>query len=179
MQQHDNRQPDDTAATRGLGRGMAVLAWVALLVVLTLFFQDKLLDRVNPNREVQSSRGEDGRIEVVLERNRMGHYVADGSINGVSVTFLLDTGATGVAMSAQLAQRVGAPRGQPVVTRTANGNATGYLTRLRSVQLGAIKQNNVPASIAPGLATDEVLLGMSFLKNLEMIQRGDTLTLRQ
>ena len=73
---------------------MAVLAWVALLVVLTLFFQDKLLDRVNPNRDVQSSRGEDGRIEVVLERNRMGHYVADGSINGVSVTFLLDTGAT-------------------------------------------------------------------------------------
>ena len=109
----------------------------------------------------------------------MGHYVADGSINGVSVTFLLDTGATGVAMSARLAQRVGAPRGQPVVTRTANGNATGYLTRLRSVQLGAIEQNNVPASIAPGLATDEVLLGMSFLKNLEMIQRGDTLTLRQ
>ena len=43
LQQHDNRQPDDPAATRGLGRGMAVLAWVALLVVLTLFFQDKLL----------------------------------------------------------------------------------------------------------------------------------------
>ena len=44
LQQHDSRQPDDPASTRGLGRGMAVLAWVALLVVLTLFFQDKLMN---------------------------------------------------------------------------------------------------------------------------------------
>ncbi len=162
-----------------MGRGMAVVAWLVLLGMLTVFFQGKLADQQNPNRDVYSTRAEDGRVEVVLQRNRMGHYVADGSINGVAVTFLLDTGATGVAMSPGLAQQVGAPRGQAVMTRTANGNVEGYLTRLRSVQLGAIEQNNVRASVAPGLAIDEVLLGMSFLKNLEMIQRGETLTLRQ
>ncbi len=178
MQQHGNNEPPDTTSRR-LGRGMAVIAWVLLLGMLTLFFQGKLEDRVNPNRDVYSTRAEDGRVEVVLERNRMGHYVADGSINGVAVTFLLDTGATGVAMSPGLAQRVGAPQGQPVMTRTANGNVRGYLTRLRSVQLGAIEQNNVRASVAPGLAMDEVLLGMSFLKHLEMVQKGNTLTLRQ
>ena len=109
----------------------------------------------------------------------MGHYVANGTINGVGVTFLLDTGATGVAISPELAQRTGAPRGKSILTRTANGTAQGFLTRLNSVQLGAIEQNNVPAQIAPGLATGQVLLGMSFLKHLEMVQRGDTLTLRQ
>ena len=74
MQQHGNNEPPDTTSRR-LGRGMAVIAWVLLLGMLTLFFQGKLEDRVNPNRDVYSTRAEDGRVEVVLERNRMGHYL--------------------------------------------------------------------------------------------------------
>lgn len=179
MGQHPSKPPEEPESTRGLSRGMSIIAWVLLLGMMTSFFQGKLDDRSNPNRTVNSTRGEDGRTEVVLQRNRMGHYVANGTINGVNVTFLLDTGATGVAISPELAQRAGAPRGKAIITRTANGNAQGFLTQLRSVQLGAIEQNNVPAQIAPGLATAEVLLGMSFLKHLEMVQQGDTLTLRQ
>ena len=177
--QRTAKTPGEPESARGLGRGMSIIAWIVLLGLMTTFFQGKLDDRRNPNRTVSSSLGEDGRAEVVLERNRMGHYVANGTINGVRVTFLLDTGATGVAISPELAQRAGAPRGKAIMTRTANGNAQGFLTQLKSVQLGAIEQNNVPAQIAPGLATAEVLLGMSFLKHLEMVQRGDTLTLRQ
>lgn len=179
MGQRSPKTPIDHESTRGLSRGMSIIAWIVLLGMMTAFFQGKLNDQSNPNRTVDSSRSEDGRAEVVLQRNRMGHYVANGTINGVSVTFLLDTGATGVAISPELAQRAGAPRGQAIITRTANGNAQGFLTKLNSVQLGAIEQNNVSAQIAPGLATAEVLLGMSFLKHLEMVQRGDTLTLRQ
>ncbi len=179
MGQQPSKSPEEPESTRGLSRGMSIIAWVLLLGMMTSFFQRKLDDRSNPNRTVNSTRGEDGRTEVVLQRNRMGHYVANGTINGVGVTFLLDTGATGVAISPELAQRAGAPRGKAIVTRTANGNAQGFLTQLKSVQLGAIEQNNVPAQIAPGLATAEVLLGMSFLKHLEMVQQGDTLTLRQ
>lgn len=179
MGQQAAKTPSEPESTRGISRGMAIIAWIIFLGMMTAFFQGKLDDRSNPNRSVNSSRGEDGRTEVVLERNRMGHYVANGTINGVGVTFLLDTGATGVAISPELAQRTGAPRGQSILTRTANGTAQGFLTRLNSVQLGAIEQNNVPAQIAPGLATGQVLLGMSFLKHLEMVQRGDTLTLRQ
>ena len=65
------------------------------------------------------------------------------------------------------------------MSQTANGTVRAYLTRLDSVRLGAIEQNQVRATIAPGLGSEQVLLGMSFLKNLEMIQRGDQLTLRQ
>lgn len=158
---------------------MSVLAWVTLLGLLTLFFQDQLADQANPNRNVSSGRADDGRIEVVLQRNRMGHYVADGTINGVPVTFLLDTGATGVAISPELARAARAPQGQAVMSQTANGTVRAYLTRLESVRLGAIEQTEVRATIAPGLGTEQVLLGMSFLKNLELIQRGDQLTLRQ
>jgi len=63
---------------------------------------------------------------------------------------------------------------------TANGTLTGYAPGLRSVRLANIQQQDVQAIINPGMqAEDEVLLGMSFLKHLELIQRGDTLTLRQ
>ena len=100
-------------------------------------------------------------------------------INDVPVTFLLDTGATGVALPIAVARAAGVPRGPAITTQTANGPAQGFLTELESVELGAIRQQEVRAVVSPGLAMNEVLLGMSFLKHLEMIQRGDTLTLRQ
>jgi len=71
------------------------------------------------------------------------------------------------------------PRGPTVTTQTANGPAQGFLTELESVRLGVIEQRAVGAVVSPGLAMDEVLLGMTFLKNLEITQRGNTLTLRQ
>jgi len=162
-----------------MGKAMAGIAWVIIIVMLTGFFQGWLDRQDNPNQRIQGQVTEDGRPEVVLQRNRMGHYVANGAINGVPVVFLLDTGATGVALSPDIARQAGVALGKPVMTRTANGTARGYLTRLDSVQLGNIEQRHVRTTVSPGLATDEVFLGMSFLKNLEMTQKGGTLTLRQ
>ena len=166
------------SATRRMGTVMAALAWVVIIIMLTLFFSGLLSKRENPNQSVMSSVNEAGEREVVLKRNRMGHYVADGTINGVPVTFLLDTGATGVALPTDIAAEAGVTQGQPIMTRTANGTARGFLTSLDSVTLGNIAQRNVRATVSPGLDTNQVLLGMSFLKHLEMIQKGDTLTLR-
>ena len=117
--------------------------------------------------------------EVALKRNRLGHYVTAGTINGEPVVFLLDTGATGVAVPAELANRLRLRRGRAMVTNTANGPSRSYQTRLNEVGIGDIRLNNVQATIAPGLQMREVLLGMSFLKYIEFTQRGDTLTLRQ
>lgn len=172
-------EEDIVQPTRRMGTMMAGIAWVLIIVMLTGFFQGWLDHQDNPNRSVQTRVTEGGAREVVLQRNRMGHYVANGEINGVPVTFLLDTGATGVALSPQIARLADVPHGQPIVTRTANGTARGYLTRIDSVRLGNIEQRGVRATISPGLATEEVLLGMSFLKHLELVQKGDTLTLRQ
>ena len=162
-----------------MGRVMAVFFWVTVMALLTLYFSDVLDRQRNPNRDVSSSVTTEGVREVVLRRNRMGHYVSSGEINGQPVVFLLDTGATGVAIPDSIAQRLRLPRGRAMATATANGTARSYQTRLGEVALGDIRLQNVDATIAPGLQMDEVLLGMSFLKYIEFTQRGNELTLRQ
>ncbi len=166
-------------STKRLGFGMIVVAWVILLGLLTLLFGNVLETQQNPNREVQGRVLESGVREVMLRRNRSGHYVANGRINGQPVRFLLDTGATTVSVPAGLAKPLGLDRGRPQLANTANGVVTTYATRLDNVQLGELSVDNVRANINPGMRGDEILLGMSFLKHLEFTQRGDTLTIRQ
>ena len=110
-----------------------------------------------------------------LASSRQGHYLLNGQINGQGVTFLLDTGATQVAVPEALAARLALERGAPITLSTANGRATGWRTRLDQLQLGDIRLSGV----APGMDGDEVLLGMSALKQLEFTQRDGTLVLRQ
>ena len=164
---------------RGMGNSMIIASWIVLIALLTLLFSNILEKQHNPNQALEGRSIGQVR-EVTLQRNRNGHYIANGSINGVAVVFLLDTGATDVAISTTLAKRLQLPKGVPIMLQTANGNVTGYTTRLQSVTLANIRQQNVPATINPGMqAGDEVLLGMSFLKHLELSQRGNSLTIRQ
>lgn len=157
---------------------MLVLAWGAGILLATRFFADWEQSRFNPNREpVSVVQGE--QIEVRLEGNVQGHFVANGKINGQAVTFLLDTGATDVAIPAELAERLELQRGAPVMLQTANGQTTGYRTVLSSLGLGDILLHDVRALIAPGFSGEQVLLGMSALKQLEFTQRAGTLVLRQ
>ena len=157
---------------------MHVATWVALLVLGAVVFSGVLERQHNPNQAL-TTRYENGVAEVTLERNRYGHYVTSGEINGRPVTFMLDTGATGVAVPAGLASELGLERGPAQPVRTANGTSVSYLTRLDRVGVGGIELHDVRAGIVPGLEGDEVLLGMSFLKHIEFTQRGNTLTLRQ
>lgn len=162
-----------------MGLGMMILAWLTLLGLGALFFSDVLQRQFNPNQQLETRYSQQGGREVVLRRNRFGHYVTSGEINGQPVTFMLDTGATGVAIPDAVAKRLGISRGRPYRTQTANGTAVSYAALLDSVAVGDIALNNVQAGIAPGMGIEEVLLGMSFLKHIEFTQRGDTLTLRQ
>ena len=162
-----------------MGLVMQALAWVVLLALLGSYFANLLERQRNPNQDVRSMVSSEGVREVALKRNRMGHYVTAGTINGEPVVFLLDTGATGVAIPPAVAEKLQLRRGRSLMTNTANGASRSYLTRLDEVGIGAIRLNNVDATIAPGLQMREVLLGMSFLKYIEFTQRGDTLTLRQ
>jgi aspartyl protease family protein len=164
--------------TRRLGKGMWIVMWLLVLGLLTLVFDSMLEKQRNPNTEPTSYS--DGAVrEVVLQRNRYGHYIANGTINGSQVEFLLDTGATSVAVPADIASRLGLREGAQVQFQTANGSTYGYLTWLDHVGLGEIRLDDVRASINPSMDGDSVLLGMTFLKHLEFTQRGDTLILRQ
>ena len=160
------------------GRVLLVLAWAAGLFLATRFFGDWEQRQANPNAHVRSEHGE-GYIEVQLAGNGQGHFVADGQINGQAVHFLLDTGATDVAIPERLAAKLALERGAPVMLSTANGRTQGYRTRLETLHLGDILLRDVRALVVPGLDGDQVLLGMSALKQLEFTQRSGTLLLRQ
>lgn len=160
------------------GRVLLVLAWGAGLFLATRFFGAWEQRQENPNAIVSSQQG-DGFIEVQLQGNALGHFVATGQINGQAVQFMLDTGATDVAIPSAVAERLGLARGVPVTVSTANGRSEGYRTRLDSVRLGAIELRDIRALVAPGLDGEQVLLGMSALKKLEFTQRGGTMLLRQ
>ncbi len=170
-------EPNRQATT--LGRWMTYAGWALALGVVALVFDGVLERQYNPNQDLTAVSRDGAAPEVVLQRNRYGHYVASGRINGRPVTFLLDTGATDVSVPAGLAAQLGLERGAPARYRTANGSITTYRTQLERVELGAIALESVRAHINPGMAGEDVLLGMSFLKHLDLEQRGDSLTLRQ
>ncbi|NNJ92283.1 MAG: TIGR02281 family clan AA aspartic protease [Gammaproteobacteria bacterium] len=158
---------------------MIAVAWLLLLGLLTLLFNNFLEQENNPNQSPTTTTSNTGTKEVVLKRNRAGHYLANGKINGHPVIFLLDTGATDVALPEKLANRLGLEKGYEARAQTANGIARSYMTLLKHASIGEIRLYGIRASILPGMKGNQVLLGMSFLKQLEMRQKGDTLTLIQ
>ncbi len=158
---------------------MAALAWISVMVFAGFYFQEMLGTQQNPNQSLET-RYAPGQIrEVTLQRNKFGHYVTSGMVNGSPVVFMLDTGATGVAIPDHIARKLNIKRGSPFRVQTANGSATSYAARLDSVSVGDIILYDVSAGITPGLRGDEILLGMSFLKHIEFTQLGDTLILKQ
>lgn len=156
---------------------MYILAWVCGLGLLTYVFSDMLARQANPNQQPESVRIAN-QTEVRLKQNRAGHYVTTGTINGVPVEFLVDTGATDVAIPAHLQQQLGLQVQGSGLAQTANGVVRVSRTTLDSVTIGDIEIRNVRANLNPGMNDNQILLGMSVLSQLEFTQRGDWLILR-
>jgi len=111
-----------------------------------------------------------------------GMFRAHGSINGQSVRFLVDTGASSVAMSATDARRLGIQYrldGIPVTANTASGLAKGWRVRLNTVRLGQLLEKNVEAVVVDGDHPSQVLLGMTFLKRMRVDKDGDRMQITQ
>jgi aspartyl protease family protein len=119
-----------------------------------------------------------GGRQIVLSAESGGHFFSSGTINGKTVRFLVDTGATNVSMSAEDADRIGLDykNGQRGMTRTANGVVPVYRTNLTSVGVGDVVVYNVDATIVPGQMAF-VLLGNSFLTRFQMRRDNDKMTL--
>ncbi len=173
MNESSNKAPG-----KSLGQGMLIAGFALALGALTMFFDGWLDEQVNPNQSPATRETGNGVKEVILERNRQGHYVANGFINGIAVTFLLDTGATDVAIPENIAREARLKAGYAGQANTANGVITVYSTRIDELVLGNITLTNVDASIMPNMS-GTILLGMSALQQVEFTQRGSTLTLRQ
>ena len=116
--------------------------------------------------------------DIVLPMGPGGHFGGTGTINGKAVQFLVDTGATTVALSQREANRIGLDwqRGKPGLTQTANGPVPVYAINLTSVRLGGVEIANVAAIVLPA-DMPVVLLGNSFLGRFSMRQDSDVMRL--
>ena len=126
------------------------------------------------------SKSSGGAQSVRLSADANGHYMANGSVNGTSIRFLVDTGATMVALPAQMASRAGikysaAPKG---TVQTAGGPTTAYKVKLDSVTIGDVTLNNVDAVVIDrGLNVP--LLGMTFLSRMDIQHDGGLMVLKK
>lgn len=170
----ENQQPN----TDTMGKTMMIVAWIIAIALATWFFGAAEKKQYNPNYSPDSSRGYD-QIKVELLRNKYGHYVTTGIVDGKEVVFMLDTGATDVAIPGSLEQYLHLERGQQFYANTANGRAKVYATKIDYLQIGEIVLKDIQASIIPAMQGKEILLGMSALKQLEFRQKGNRLTLIQ
>ncbi|MCP4407984.1 MAG: TIGR02281 family clan AA aspartic protease [Gammaproteobacteria bacterium] len=119
---------------------------------------------------------------ITIYRDPKGTYTTVGSINGFPVNFLVDTGASAIAMSAQEAQRLGISyklEGRKTRIQTASGTALAYVVRLVTVKIGDIQQRNVQAFVIEGEAPSTVLLGMSYLNRFNILNKGSVMHLEQ
>ena len=117
-----------------------------------------------------------------IYKNSGGMYMTHGSINGRSVRFMLDTGASAIAMNTEQAKQLGIRYdkiGRPANVSTASEFKKAYSVALKTVTIGNITENNVEALIIEGNHPGPILLGMTFLGRLEIENRGSAMTLLQ
>lgn len=152
-----------------LNIGMA-LFWLAALAVMYVAMERYL----QPASAVVTAEG-----SLLLQRHRDGHFYADGSINGQPVRFMVDTGASSIAVTDALAQRAGLAGGEVVQFRTANGTRMGRLVRAQSITVGPLQARNLTVGTGyTGSSEQDALLGQNFLRQFDVLMRSDVMELR-
>jgi aspartyl protease family protein len=132
--------------------------------------------QVNAGGQAAAGAGQ----KIVLTAGSNGHFETLGTINGRTVTFMVDTGATSVSMSSTDADRIGLKyqQGQPISLQTANGTVRGWRVSLASVRIGEVEVFNVDGVVAHR-DMPFILLGNSFLSRFQMRRENDQMTLER
>lgn len=172
---------DGQPRTVQLGQTVAKVRLVALEEDRAVVEQDgrrlMLVLGATPVRVGEQQAAPVGR-QIVLASGPGGHFIASGSINGHATQFLVDTGATNIALAQAEAERLGLKfrSGRRVMTQTANGTVPAHLMQLDVVRIGDVTVRNVDAIVVPGQMS-HVLLGNSFLARFQMRRENDLMTL--
>ncbi|NEX22834.1 TIGR02281 family clan AA aspartic protease [Thiorhodococcus mannitoliphagus] len=156
-------------------RGLIALACCGLVVAWALA---QTGTRGNPNPHPVAYLGASGIPEVVLEENQLNQYVTTGRINGDRIEFLVDTGSVDVAMPYRVAQALDLNLTPGAISKTGNGNVQSWSAWLESVDVGGLVAKRVKATVLPNMHGEQVLLGMSYLRHMEVILAAGKLTLR-
>ena len=133
------------------------------------------------NRLISTRFQQAEQTEVRIASGRGGHYYTPGRINGMPVEFVVDTGATGVSMNRLEAERLGIDyrAGVPVMVGTANGTVKKYQVVLDRVAVGDIELRQVAAVVSSTESPTVILLGNTFLSQLEISIDQGVLLLRK
>ena len=144
------------------------------------FEVDGRKQRLTVGQQAVSLAGETSTPTMTLTADSAGHFIAVGTVNGAPMRFLVDTGATYVALGKADAVRanVDYQKGEPAMTMTANGPARVWRVKLHSVRVGEVILNEVDATVHEN-NLPVTLLGMSFLNRMEMKRDGATMTLKK
>lgn len=160
-------------STRRTGIGMLIACHVVILASLTWYFGQREQQH-NPNQLLPAGAEN---VHVVLQKNSYDQYVFSGKVNGKPATFLVDTGASSVVVSSQLAATIGMPLGQQVQVETASGYTLAWHSQLESIDIGSIHLKKIQALINPEMPSDRVLLGMTALQHIDFRQEDNKLLL--
>ncbi|MEI7785575.1 MAG: retropepsin-like aspartic protease [Betaproteobacteria bacterium] len=149
--------------------------WTAIAAVLYLGFE-----YIEQGKQAKLRPYTRGAGELVIPRQRDGHFHVDGEVNRQPVKFLVDTGASHVAISQTLAEQAGLPAGSPITLNTANGQRAGQLVRGVPVRAGDLVLNDASVSVGlSGLPAGQALLGQSFLKQFDVEINREAMVLRR
>ena len=163
-----------TASTLRRNTLALLMFWIVVATLLWAGFHwHEARQRVNLTAYTATSG------ELVIPRSPDGHFYVSGEVNHEPVTFLVDTGATSVAVTEKLAQAARLPKGQPIVLTTASGNAQGRLVRNVPIKVGPLTHND--ATVTVGLQAeraDIALLGQSFLRHFDVRITAEQMTLQ-
>ena len=134
---------------------------------------------LNLSQRISSTYRKRTEASVSIFLNKNGQYRTTGSINGRPVSFLVDTGATVVAINSLMAREIGidVSKGKVTLVVTASGKVESRMVSLDIVQVGDIEVRNVQAVIIPGSYPEDVLLGMSFLRGVEIHEASGVMRL--
>jgi aspartyl protease family protein len=160
-------------------RGISVLAVERDQATIEVDGKKRVVQRGLHYRNADASGS--GRSKVTLAADTRGHFFIDGAVNRIPVRFMVDTGATMVALPQRDADRLGIDyrAGRRAATRTANGIAAVYVVKLDSIRIGDIELLNIDGLVHEGGGLEQALLGMSFLNRVSMQRDGATMTLIQ
>ncbi|WP_296699357.1 retropepsin-like aspartic protease family protein [Thiocapsa sp. UBA6158] len=171
-----HRIPESSVAW--LRRKMPIPVFLLASLLVILLARDLAARRENPNPNPVAYLGAGDVPEVVLKENQVSQYVTTGRINGTPIEFLVDTGAVDVAMPYMVAQTLGLTLQPGGVSKTGNGDVRTWVARLESVDVGGLVAYDLNATILPNMQGDQVLLGMAYLRRMELVLRGGEMILR-
>ncbi|MDQ3259856.1 MAG: retroviral-like aspartic protease family protein [Pseudomonadota bacterium] len=166
------RLPSKHHAVSGKVNVLYLLFWISLALVA--YFGMNALTAPKVASVAVSNNGD---LEIVIPRSRNGHYYVDGAINGYATTFLVDTGATTVAIDPQVARAAGLPKGYAATFGTASGKAQGETVPRQSVTVGGLRIDDVTIAVIDGVG-EVGLLGQNILRHMDVSQTGDRMILR-